>query len=108
VQNIIGGMDLGPLLGVTITPVRAQVQGLNRIGGTLIAARQDGEIVYMNKIISAMRMLDDDELVFSTPADIKIHPLPNGQNILYVPEEEPNANQEWKQRLRVILLPSGL
>jgi len=45
---------------------------------------------------------------FVTPADIKIHALPNGQNILYVPEEEPNANQEWKQRIRVILLPWGL
>jgi hypothetical protein len=114
VNNILGGMDLGPLLGVVITPVRnnpkagGQTAALIRARGTFVAARLDGDVVFMNKIISRLTYVDEPNLTLSTPADIKLHTLPNGDNILYVPESEPNANQEWKQRLRVILLPSGI
>jgi hypothetical protein len=115
VNNILGGEDLGPLLGAVITPVRNSPQAggrstalKDRVGGTFIASRLDGDIIFMNKIISRLTFLDDEGLSFSTPADIKLHTLPNGDNILYVPESEPNANHEWKQRLRVLLLPSGI
>jgi hypothetical protein len=96
VQNILGGADLGPLMGVCITPK-----------GSLIASRLDGELALMNeKVIDRVRFFEDGS--FSSPAEVKLHILKDGYNVLYVPEQEPNATEPWKQRLRVILLPTKL
>ena len=35
---------------------------------------------------------------------MRLHVLPNGNKILYIPEKEPIAEKEWNQRLRVVLL----
>ena len=53
-------------------------------------------------------MTFEEEASFSTPGDIKMITLPNGYNILYVPEQEPNSQVHGKQRLRVILLPASI
>jgi hypothetical protein len=34
--------------------------------------------------------------------------MKTGHQIVFVPEQEPNATEPWKQRLRVILLPAGM
>jgi DNA-binding beta-propeller fold protein YncE len=94
VSNVIG--DQGPLMGVVITP-----------GACLIASRIDGDLVLINKRIMAQVGFYEDAS-FSSPCDIKLLTLGNGYNILYVPEQEPNSSDPWKQRLRVVLLPSGL
>jgi len=45
---------------------------------------------------------------FASPADIKLHTSSKGFNLLYVPEQEPNSTESWKQRLRVVMLPKAL
>jgi DNA-binding beta-propeller fold protein YncE len=94
VSNVIG--DLGPLMGVVIMP-----------SGCLIASRIDGDLALINKRIMAQVGFYEDAS-FSSPCDIKLLTLRNGYNILYVPEQEPNSSDPWKQRLRVVLLPSGI
>jgi hypothetical protein len=94
VNSIVG--DLGALLGVVITP-----------NGSMIASRIDGDLALLTKRILA-QVAFEEEASFSTPADIKLLTLPNGYNILYVPEQEPNSQARGKQRLRVILLPTSL
>jgi DNA-binding beta-propeller fold protein YncE len=94
ISNVIG--DLGPLMGVIIMP-----------SGCLIASRIDGDLALINKRIMATVGFEEDGS-FSSPWDIKLLTLPNGYNILYVPEQEPNASEPWKQRLRVVLLPNGI
>jgi hypothetical protein len=95
VGNVFG--DRKGLTGLCITPA-----------GTLIVSCEDGALVYANS-----RRLDsvpfaNPNLVFDQPADIKLHLLPNGNKILYVPEKEPAAAQEWNQRLRVVLMPGNM
>jgi hypothetical protein len=94
VNNVVG--DVGALMGVAITP-----------SGTLIASRLDGDLYFINR-----RKMDQvpffENGLLSSPGDIKLVTMRNGNNLLYVPEQEPNATEPWKQRLRVILLPSGL
>jgi hypothetical protein len=94
VSNIVG--DLGALLGVAITP-----------NGSMIASRMDGDLALLTKKILA-QVAFEEEASFSTPADFKLLTLPNGYNILYVPEQEPNSQARGQQRLRVILLPSSI
>lgn len=94
VSNIVG--DLGALLGVAITP-----------NGSMIASRIDGDLALLTKKILA-QVAFEEEASFSTPADFKMLTLPNGYNILYVPEQEPNSQARGQQRLRVILLPSSI
>jgi hypothetical protein len=94
VSNIVG--DLGPLLGLVITP-----------NGSLIASRMEGDLALLTKKIIA-QVVFDEEASFSTPADIKLLTLANGYNILYVPEQEPNSQSRGQQRLRVVLLPASL
>jgi hypothetical protein len=94
ISNVIG--DLGPLMGVIIMP-----------SGCLIASRIDGDLALINKRIMATVGFEE-EGSFSSPLDIKLLTLPNGYNILYVPEQEPNSSEPWKQRLRVVLLPTGI
>jgi DNA-binding beta-propeller fold protein YncE len=94
ISNVIG--DLGPLMGVVIMPT-----------GCLIASRIDGDLALINRRIMATVGFEEDGS-FSSPWDIKLLTLPNGYNVLYVPEQEPNASEPWKQRLRVVLLPTGI
>jgi DNA-binding beta-propeller fold protein YncE len=94
VSNVIGG--LGPLMGVVITP-----------GGALIASRIDGDLALINKRIMAQVGFYEDAS-FSSPGDIKLLTLRNGYNILYVPEQEPNSDAPSMQRVRVVLLPTGI
>jgi len=96
-QNILGGVG-GPLMGMTITP-----------NGNLIASQINGDLKYM---LSVKKVIDDIEFnqsgTFSSPGDIKLIPSSKGFNILYVPEQEPNSEEPWKQRLRVVMLPKAL
>jgi hypothetical protein len=94
INNVVG--DLGALMGLTITP-----------NGSLIAARLDGDLALVTKKILA-QVGFYESASFSSPGDIKLHTLANGYNILYLPEQEPGSELPWKQRLRVILLPSGI
>jgi hypothetical protein len=98
VGNVVG--DLGPLDGLFITPA-----------GSLVAARMhDGDVAFVTKRqLGILRFLGhDEEFKLAHPADVKLHTLANGNNVLYVPEQEPDAKGPWKQRLRVVLLPSRL
>jgi len=96
-ENILGGVE-APILGVVITPNK-----------NLIASQIDGKLTIM---LSGQKILSEVEFnqsgTFSTPADIKIHTSFNKFNILYIPEQDPNSDEAWKQRLRVIVLPKAL
>ena len=92
VSNVVG--DLGPLMGLAITPT-----------GTLVVSRLDGDLYFVNsKRFDAIPFTENG--LFASPGDIKMLTLKNGQNLLYIPEQEPTATEPWKQRLRVVLLPS--
>jgi hypothetical protein len=94
VGNVLG--DVGAMMGMVITP-----------NGTLVASRLDGDLYCINrKRMDQVPFFENG--LFSSPWDIKLVTMRNGNNLLYVPEQEPNATEPWKQRLRVILLPSGL
>jgi DNA-binding beta-propeller fold protein YncE len=98
VSNVVG--DINPLDGLCITP-----------GDSLITARsQDGDIALVTRSqLGVLNFLGYEEpLKLSSPGDIKLLTLSNGYNILYIPEQEPDAKEPWKQRLRVVLLPSRL
>ncbi|HEY7118411.1 MAG TPA: hypothetical protein VH475_17615, partial [Tepidisphaeraceae bacterium] len=93
-NNAVG--DQGALLGVAITP-----------HGTMIASRLDGDLTMISPhVLDTVPFYESAS--FATPGDIKIHTLQNGNNILYVPEQEPNSLEKWKQRIRVILLPLSM
>jgi hypothetical protein len=92
VQNVVG--DLGALMGVAITPK-----------GTLIASRLDGDLSFMTKKVLDQVSFNEGGS-FSSPGDFRMATHPGGYNLLYIPEQEPNAPDPWKQRLRVIVLPS--
>jgi hypothetical protein len=92
VQNVVG--DLGALMGVAITPK-----------GTLIASRLDGDLSFMTKKVLDQVSFNESGS-FSSPGDFRMVTHPAGYNLLYIPEQEPNAPDPWKQRLRVIVLPS--
>ncbi len=67
----------------------------------------DGDLALVTKkILGQVSFYDSGS--FSSPADIKLLSLPNDYNLLYVPEQETFATVPWKQRLRVVLLPSSL
>jgi hypothetical protein len=98
VENVVG--DINPLDGLCITP-----------GESLVTARsQEGDIALMTKRqLSILNFQGFEEpLKLASPSDIKLLTLSNGNNILYIPEQEPEAKEPWKQRLRVVLLPSRL
>jgi DNA-binding beta-propeller fold protein YncE len=93
-NNVLG--DMGAIRGVTITPK-----------GTLVISRDDGDLSLMTaRTITQVAFPEDGS--FSSPFEIKLHTLPNGNNVLYVPEQDPTSLQENQQRLRVILLPSAM
>ena len=92
VQNVVG--DLGALMGVAITPK-----------GTLIASRLDGDLSFMTKKVQDQVSFNESGS-FSSPGDFRMLSHPASYNLLYIPEQEPNAPDPWKQRLRVIVLPS--
>jgi hypothetical protein len=94
-QNVLGDAG-GALLGVTITP-----------SGNLIASQVNGQLIYIGKRVQAEVEFTENGS-FATPADIKMIKSYKGFNILYVPEQEPNSVDSWKQRLRVVLLPKAL
>lgn len=107
VENVVG--DIGPLEGMIITPIRQQVASGNRWGGTLLVSRAQGDLMFVTrKKLDSMQFLSEDQPVFSTPADMKLHTLPNGWNIIYVPETDPPSIDEGKQRVRVVLMPAGM
>lgn len=89
--------ELGPRMGLAITP-----------NGTLLASGLDGDIVFLNRKVVSAALPFEQEASFSSPADMKMVTLPNGYNILYVPEQEPNSQNRGNQRLRVILLPTSI
>jgi hypothetical protein len=94
VNNILGGE--GPLMGLVITPK-----------GGLVVSRQEGDLKLMNgKVLTNMFFNHDRQ--FASPMGLTLLTLPNGNNILYVPEQQPSSGQESTQRLRVVLLPSAL
>ena len=96
-ENILGGVE-GALMGVTITT-----------NENLVASQIDGQLKYM---ISGQKVQGEvpfeDSGLFSSPGDIKLIPSSKGYNVLYVPEQEPNSVEQWKQRLRVVVLPKGM
>jgi hypothetical protein len=96
-HNIMGGAG-GALLGVTTTP-----------SGNLIASQIYGELKYME---SGKRVLGtvafEENAQFATPADFKLMTTAKGYQVLYIPEQEPNSIEAWTQRIRVVLLPTGL
>jgi hypothetical protein len=94
VANSLGGDS--PLMGVVITP-----------NGGMIASRVDGDLKLMTEKVLAPLVFTRNR-VFSSPMNLTLLPLPNGQNILYLPEQQPSGSQECSQRVRVILLPSAL
>jgi len=97
-QTMVGSVvgDLGALQGVCITP-----------NGSLIASRVDGDLALVTKkMLGQVGFYDSGS--FSSPGDIKLLSLPNGYNVLYVPEQETFSTTPWRQRLRVILLPSAI
>ena len=98
IHNVIGAIN--PLEGLTITP-----------GGSLVMSRQlDGDLAYITKRQQGrLGFLGYEEPPkFALPGDIKLLTLKNGNNILYLPEQDPESKEKNKQRLRVILLPSNL
>jgi hypothetical protein len=96
VKNVLGAEGLGPLMGVVITP-----------GGSLVASRVDGDLTFMTRTVLDTVQFSESA-AFASPFEIKLLPLPRNYNVLYVPEQEPSAPEPWKQRVRVILLPSNL
>jgi DNA-binding beta-propeller fold protein YncE len=94
-QNILGDRD-GALAGLTITP-----------SGNLIASDLNGQLKFIGKRVQSEIEFNENGS-FSSPADLKIHTSYKGYNILYVPEQEPNSEDAWKQRLRVVMLPKAL
>jgi hypothetical protein len=94
-QPVVGDTG-GALLGVTITP-----------SGNLIASQINGQLIYIGKRVQAEVEFTENGS-FATPADIKMIKSYKGFNVLYVPEQEPNSVESWKQRLRVVLLPKAL
>lgn len=96
-QNILGGIG-SALMGVTITP-----------SGNLITSKLDGDLFYMLTGRSSMGKVGFyEDAAFSSPGEIRFMACPKGYNVLYVPEQEPNSVQAWKQRLRVVVLPTAL
>lgn len=95
-QNILGGDTNGALMGVTITPT-----------GNLIAADVNGQLKFIGKRVQSEIEFTETG-TFASPADIKLHTSSKGFNLLYVPEQEPNSTESWKQRLRVVMLPKAL
>lgn len=94
INNAIG--DVGPLMGVTITP-----------RGTMIMSRIEGDLAFINQSKIAFIPFNS-QFSFNSPGDIKMLNFRNGNNILYVPETDPASSESWKQRLWVILLPAAL
>jgi DNA-binding beta-propeller fold protein YncE len=94
-QNVLGDTG-GALLGITITP-----------SGNLIASQVNGPLVYIGKKVQSEIEFTENGS-FSAPADIKLFTAYKGYNVLFVPEQEPNSVESWKQRLRVVLLPKAL
>jgi hypothetical protein len=98
IENVAGGLN--PLDGLAITP-----------NGSLLMSRMyDGDLAFLTKKqLGQLRIFaQPEDFRLASPSDIKLHTLDNGHNILYVPEQEAHAKQPWKQRLRVLLLPSRL
>lgn len=95
-QNILGGDTNGALMGVTITP-----------SGNLIAADINGQLKFIGKRIQSEIEFSETG-TFASPGDIKLYTNSKGFNVLYVPEQEPNSAESWKQRLRVVMLPKAL
>ena len=58
-------------------------------------------------MLSSKRVLGDiafeENAIFSTPADFKLMTTAKGYQVLFIPEQEPNSIDAWKQRVRVVL-----
>lgn len=94
IENVIG--DVGPLMGLCVTP-----------RGTLLMSRVEGDLAFITQAkISFVPF--NNQFSFNSPGDIRMIVFRNGKNVLYVPETDPASSESRKQRLWVILLPSGL
>jgi hypothetical protein len=77
--------------------------------GTLIVSRFDQpELLVIPRRGEPYPLRLDRETRFVNPSDHKLHTLPDGRMILYLPDQELAARQDWQQRLYVIELPEGL
>lgn len=91
-------MELGSLLGFTVTP-----------RGTIIASRSNGEVLRIRgRKDKVVKFKDHPREVFASPGQPAATNLADGRVLIVMPEMSGGGRGPWRQRLRTFTLPENI